>query len=269
MNYLSYFQDFYFLFPILALASLCLFLVGTLSMAESKSIDIFILVQGSIIGHLFAQAAQLSERFELLCCYVFAALFYLISHLIQKLPAVHHAAMRVSFYAFLLISVFLFERWIPGIERHINSAFTGDLLFLNLQSVCVLGVIFISYLVYFKFNGFREIQKIFTSQLLNRPIKKDKILFIFHFLVLTTSTHYLGLSISLGFSLVFPLLLILLYQKKATFQFLKQASSLAVFTAVLSLSASFLLPEQSTSPLVICFGVLMLGTLVLFKKIKV
>lgn len=259
-SWLDYLYEFWFLLPVVMLAAPALFVAGAQALAQSKTLDIFILVQGTIVGHLIALALGIEGQGELLLCYLFAAVVIFISHLFGRIVTVYQSALRIGFYAFLLVSVYIFERWIPGLERHVNSAIVGDLLFLNHKEVIMLVAVVIFYIIYNFLSLEAHSRRFFSHKVLKIHQKASPIWFVCNFLLLVSGTHFLGLSFILGFAVIVPLCLCLGLSDKAQKAFFVLGAISSALLAGSSLLVSFALPNQSTSPLLVILSV---GTLTL------
>jgi len=254
MTWLEYVKEFWILIPIVVLIAPALFLAGSKALAQSKSIDIFILVQGTVIGHLFAQSIGLEGSADILSCYVFAALAWYLSDRILGLAGVYQSAARIALYAFLLVGVFVFERWVPGLERHVNSAFVGDLLYLSTTKALLLIFIGLCFLIFYSSNFHELYENIFYKNILKIQRTLPKASHVLNFLLLVSATHFLGLSFTLGFSVVLPLLLSLAMHSDTLKKYTTNGSLFCSVAGALSLLLSFRFPDQSTTPLVVLYS---------------
>jgi len=265
MSWLDYLKEFWLLLPVVFFAAPALFVAGSQALAQSKTLDIFILVQGTVIGHLVALSAGVGGAGELLLCYLFAAIALGISHFVEKTATVYQSSLRIAFYAFLLVSVYIFERWVPGLEKHINTAFVGDLLFLNKLDIGVLIGIVLLYLFYSLSTFDSHIRRFFNRRVLKISQKAPPLWLALNFLVLVSGTHFLGLSFVLGFAVIVPLCFSLMLSDGTQKIFFVLGALISAMASVVALMSSFAFPEQSTSPFVVILS-LVLIVLILFGR---
>jgi len=251
MNWVDYIIEFYILIPVVLFIAPALFAAGANSLGQSKTVDIFILVQGTIVGHLAALTFQLEGFIEITLCYLFATISLCLSHLMLRAPKVYHSSLRIGLYAFLLVAIFVFERWVPGLERHINSAFVGDLLYLSNYKAISLIILAILYLIYFSKNYQNHTQRIFYKNVLKINFKTPATNHLFNFILLVSSTHFMGLSFTLGFAVLLPLIFSIVFRQKSLKYYFIYGAILCALFGSFSLIISFLLPNQSTTPLIV------------------
>ncbi|NCN40189.1 hypothetical protein GW916_02965 [bacterium] len=258
MTWFEYLKEFWLLVPIVLIAAPALFVAGSQALAQSKTLDIFILVQGTVLGHLVALSVGAEGSWELLLCYAFAALALFASHFVEKVANVYHSSLRIAFYALLLVSVYVFERWIPGLERHINTAFVGDLLFLSGRNAALLVGVVTVYLVYSAATIDSHLKRFFSRRVLKVSQKTSHSWLVLNFLLLVSGTHFLGLSFVLGFAVIIPFVFCLGLADKSQKSFLKIGSFSSAALAGGTMLLSFVYPDQSTSPFVVILSVLVL-----------